>query len=156
MIVTVCPISKGSKNGIATWIVENLPSCEVFVDLFFGGGAITHCAMLSGKWKKFIANDIDPRLTVLFKDCAYGKYTTENHPEWVSREDFFRLKDDAYYALVWSFGNNGIDYMYSKEIEPFKKALHYACFFEDVSLFKELGIDAPHSQTHHICLLRNL
>ena len=29
---------KGSKNGIADWIVDNLPSADVFVDLFFGGG----------------------------------------------------------------------------------------------------------------------
>ena len=29
---------KGSKNGIAEWIVQNLPPSEIFCDLFFGGG----------------------------------------------------------------------------------------------------------------------
>jgi site-specific DNA-adenine methylase len=32
---------KGSKNGIAEWIIDNLPSAEWFVDLFCGGGAVT-------------------------------------------------------------------------------------------------------------------
>ena len=44
---------KGSKNGIALWIVNNLPPAEYFVDLFCGGGAVTHAAMLSGKWEQF-------------------------------------------------------------------------------------------------------
>ena len=50
---------KRSKNSIAEWIVDNLPSADVFVDLFFGGGAVTHRAMLTGKYKRFIINDID-------------------------------------------------------------------------------------------------
>lgn len=29
---------KGSKNGIAKWIVQELPPADVFCDLFFGGG----------------------------------------------------------------------------------------------------------------------
>ena len=48
----------GSKNRIAEWVVENLPSAGTLVDLFAGGCAITHCAMLSGKFKHVIANDI--------------------------------------------------------------------------------------------------
>jgi len=39
---------KGSKNGIAKKIVDALPAGEVFVDLFAGGCAVTHAAMLSG------------------------------------------------------------------------------------------------------------
>ena len=129
---------KGSKNQIAEWIVDNLPSADTFVDLFCGGGAITHRALLSGKYKHFIMNDIDARLPKLFIDCANGKYTTDNHKEWISRDDFFRLNDtDAYIALVWSFGNNGKDYIYGKDIEQFKKALHYAVMFDDVSLLNQ-------------------
>ena len=33
---------KGSKNAIAEWIVNALPDAECFVDLFCGGGAVTH------------------------------------------------------------------------------------------------------------------
>ena len=132
---------KGSKNHIAEWIVDNLPPADVFCDLFFGGGAVTHRALLTDKYKQFVVNDIDGRLPKLFLDCCYGKYTLENHKEWISREEFFRLKDDdAYIALVWSFANNGVDYLYAKDLEPFKKALHYAVFFSDLSLMNEQGI----------------
>ena len=116
---------KGSKNAIAEWIVDHLPSADVFVDLFFGGGAVTHRAMLTGKYKRFIVNDIDGRLPKLFLECAYGKHTVENHTEWISREEFHRRKDDdAYIALVWSFGNNGKDYIYGADIEEYKHAYH--------------------------------
>jgi site-specific DNA-adenine methylase len=133
---------KGSKNAIAEWVVDNLPRAETFVDLFCGGGAITHRAMLTGKYKKFIMNDIDGRLPKLFKECALGKHTIENHQEWISREEFQRRKsDDAYIALVWSFGNNGVDYIYGAEIEPFKHDYHRAVFENKPELLKKWGYD---------------
>lgn len=99
---------KGSKNAIAEWIVDNLPRAEVFVDLFCGGGAVTHRAMLTGKYDRFIMNDIDGRLPKLFKECAFGKHTLEKRefirqnktsvpkkkknkkrkkPSWIQRKD---------------------------------------------------------------------
>ena len=120
---------KGSKNQIAKWLIDQLPPAETFVDLFFGGGAVTHAALLSGKYKRFIINDIDERLPKLFLECAYGKHTVESHPEWISREEFERKKDaDIYTALVWSFGNNKTGYIYGKDVEDFKKQLHRAVF----------------------------
>ena len=137
---------KGSKNLIAEWVVDNLPPAEVFVDLFFGGGAVTHRAMLTGKYKRFIVNDIDARLPKLFLECAYGKHTVDNHPEWISREEFHRLKNsDAYVALVWSFGNNGKDYMYGADLEEYKHGLHMACFHNDLSILSEFGINLKKS-----------
>lgn len=132
---------KGSKNAIAEWVIENLPRADVFCDIFFGGGAITHCAMMTNKYKRFIINDIDARLPKLFVDCAYGKYTVENHPEWISREEFNAKKaDNAYIALCWSFGNNGKDYLYGADIEEHKHAFHVACFENDISLMLKCGI----------------
>ena len=130
---------KGSKNFIAQWIIDTLPKAENFYDLFAGGCAVTHAALLSGKYEHFHANDIDiaPQL---FRDAINGKY--KNEKRWISREDFARLKDtDAYVRYCWSFGNNGIHYLYSKEVEPWKKALHYARLFNDFSLLNEIGID---------------
>ena len=49
---------KGSKNGIADWVCDNLPNAENFYDLFCGGCAITHCAMLRNKYKTYTINDI--------------------------------------------------------------------------------------------------
>lgn len=50
---------KGSKNSIAPWVISHLPPAARLYDLFCGGCAITHAAMLSGKWRKVVANDID-------------------------------------------------------------------------------------------------
>lgn len=117
---------KGSKNSIAKWVVSNLPKSHAFVDLFAGGCAITHAAMLSGKFERFIVNDITEYPQV-FRDAVAGMYRDERR--WISREDFSRLKDsDPYVRLCWSFGNNMKSYLYTPEAERFKKHLQ-AIFF---------------------------
>lgn len=117
---------KGSKNSIAKWVVSHLPGSHTFVDLFAGGCAITHAAMLSGKFEQFIVNDITEYPQV-FRDAVAGMYRDERR--WISREDFSRLKDsDPYVRLCWSFGNNMKSYLYTPEAERFKKHLH-AIFF---------------------------
>ena len=131
---------KGSKNKLAERIVRLLPKRTHLVDLFCGGCAVSHAALLMGKYEHIHINDINWMCPTLFIDALNGKYNDENR--WISREDFFRLKDtDPYVAVVWSFGNNLRNYLYSKEIEPLKKAIHYAMFFSDYSLGKELGHD---------------
>ncbi len=118
----------GSKNGIARKIVAVLPRATHFYDLFCGGCAITHVAMLSEKWQQYHINDIS-MMPQLFVDAVNGKYANESR--WISREDFMRLKDtDPYVACVWSFGNDCQTYMYGKDVEPFKKALHEVHFAE--------------------------
>ena len=117
---------KGSKNSIAKWVVSHLPGSHTFVDLFAGGCAITHAALLSGKFEQFIVNDITEYPQV-FRDAIAGKYRNERR--WISRENFFRLKDiDPYVRLCWSFGNDMKSYLYAPETERFKKHLH-AIFF---------------------------
>ena len=129
----------GSKNKIAEWLIDKLPSSEVFVDLFAGGCAVTHAAIESGKYQEYIINDIGPAPD-LFIDAIHGKYKDETR--WISREDFFRLKDvDPYVKYCWSFACNGQDYCYGRHVEPWKKALHYARVFGDYSLLKDMGIN---------------
>lgn len=131
---------KGSKNKLAERIVRLLPKRTHLVDLFCGGCAVSHAALLMGKYEHIHINDINWMCPTLFIDALNGKYNDESR--WISREDFFRLKDtDPYVAVVWSFGNNLRNYLYSREIEPLKKAIHYAMFFSDYSLGKELGHD---------------
>lgn len=142
---------KGSKNSIAKWLVDELPKADIFCDLFFGGGAITHASLLSGKYKSFIVNDIDARLPKLFLDSIHGKYTVKNHTDWIDRQTFNDKKvEDAYIALVWSFGNNGIDYIYGKELEEYKKGLHYACFENNIDLLNDLGIKLTRSNSETV------
>lgn len=131
---------KGSKNKLAERIVSLLPKRTHLIDLFCGGCAVSHAALLRNKYEHIHINDINWMCPTLFIDALNGKY--QNETRWISREDFFRLKDtDPYVAVVWSFGNNLRDYLYSKEIEPLKKAIHYAIFFRDYSLGEELGYD---------------
>ena len=131
---------KGSKNKLAERIVSLLPKRTHLIDLFCGGCAVSHAALLRNKYNHIHINDINWMCPTLFIDALNGKY--QNETRWISREDFFRLKDtDPYVAVVWSFGNNLRDYLYSKEIEPLKKAIHYAIFFRDYSLGKDLDYD---------------
>ncbi len=135
---------QGSKNAIVPFVLSVLPPAETFVDLFAGGCAMTHGAIVSGKYRKFICNDITDA-PKLFYDAVNGKFHDERR--WISREDFFALKDtDPYIRLCWSFGNNQKSYLYSKEIEPWKKALHYARVFGDYSLLKEFSINSNGSR----------
>ena len=127
----------GSKSRIAHWVIDHLPRGLVLIDAFAGGCAITHRALLSQKWQTIIANDINGKYPQLFADAIHGRYRDEKR--WISREDFERLKvKDAFVACCWSFGNNLQCYMYSKAIEPYKRALHYAIVFDDFAPMQEL------------------
>ena len=131
----------GSKSKIAEDILAILPRGKRFVDLFGGGFAMTHCAMLSGKYEEFYYNELNPLVVDMIKKAIAGEY--KNERRWIDRETFYNLKDtDGYVKLCWSFGNSGGSYLYAKEIEPWKKALHYARVLGDCSLLKEFGIDS--------------
>lgn len=132
----------GSKTAIAEDIIDILPKGKRFVDLFGGGFAMTHCALLSGKYEKFLYNEINPLIVDTAKRAISGEFNiSKNPPKWISRDDFKKLKDvDGYIKTCWSFGNKGANYLYGEEIEPWKKALHYARIFGDCSLFEKMGI----------------
>ncbi|MCF0221039.1 MAG: DNA adenine methylase [Fibrobacter sp.] len=131
---------KGSKNSIAERIVDILPPATHFYDVFAGGCAVTHAAMLTGKWKFFHVNDIDPIPIRLFQDAVEGKYKDEKR--WIGRDDFKNLYQyDGYVRFCWSFGSNGRNYLYSNEIEPWKKALHFSRVYGDNSFFQSMGIN---------------
>ena len=133
---------KGSKSKIVDKLAEVIPyrGIDNFYDLFAGGCAVTHKMYLEGRYKHYYANDIDGRALRLFCDGLKGKYANETR--WISREVFFNLKDcDPYVSCCWSFGNNQRDYLYSRAIEPYKKACHYAIVFGDFALLKDLYPD---------------
>ena len=142
----------GSKSRIAHWVVDNLPCGRVLIDAFAGGCAITHRALLSQKWQTIIANDINGKYPQLFLDAIHGRYRDEKR--WISREDFERLKSqDAFVACCWSFSNNLKDYIYSKSIEPYKRALHYAIVLDDFEPMQELMPEvaqAVHEAIHEL------
>jgi hypothetical protein len=115
---------QGSKNAIARDIISILPRGKRFVDLFAGGCAMTHAAMISGKYERFLANDLHGFGLRLFQDAIEGKCNGK-WKEWVSREEFLEKRNtDPLISLCWSFGNNGVDYLYGRDKESFKHELH--------------------------------
>ena len=124
---------KGSKNKIAENIIAQLPPAKHFYDLFGGGGAMSHCALMSGKYEFVHYNELNPLVFKTFKMAINGEFKGENR--WISKEDFERLKDtDPYVACCYSFGNDFKTYAYGKNCELFKKAVHYSIVFDDNSL----------------------
>lgn len=135
----------GSKNGIAEKVIASFPKAGHFYDVFAGGCAITHATLLLGGFRHYHANDLDGAGLRLFLAAVRGEYRDEQR--WISREDFERLKEsDPYVRLCWSFGNRARNYLYSREIEPWKRALHHARVLGDCSLFRQMGIGTDGSR----------
>lgn len=110
---------KGSKNKIAEWVVSILPHGGTLCDLFCGGCAVTHAAMVSGKFDRFIINDIDHTIPHAFVKALSGGFSEEKRV--IDRQTFEQLKNaDAYVALCWSFGNNAKGYLWNDETEGAK------------------------------------
>lgn len=130
----------GSKNSIAKDIVNALPRGERLVDLFAGGCSITDYALKNtDKFRRFLVNDINGWSPKAYVKALTGGFNDEER--WISRQDFFRLKDtDPYVKLCFSFGNNLKTYMYNPELEPYKRALHHIIFWED---YIPMGVICP-------------
>ena len=73
---------QGSKAQIADDIIENLPSGKRFVDLFGGGFAMSHCALLSGKYETVYYNDYNPLIVELVRNAIKGKYNEK--PQFIT------------------------------------------------------------------------
>ena len=136
----------GSKSIIAGKIITLLPKADTFVDLFGGGGAITHAAVLSKKYKSVHYNEIDPLVVDLFKRAINGDFNSDKFkPDFITKERFFAEKDkDGYISVIWSFGNNKKrGYLFGKENERDKKSLHNAIIFDvfDDFAIKVLGFN---------------
>ena len=132
---------KGSKTKLAERIIDLMPRAGHLYDLFAGGCAIAHCALIKGKYGHVHINDINPMMPQAFVKALQGGFDDEDR--WISREDFFRLKDtDPYAALCFSFGSDTRTYIYGKDKEEYKKALHYAIYFNSFDLSdKIIGVD---------------
>lgn len=115
---------QGSKSRIADKIIDLLPSATHFYDLFGGGCTLSHAALLSGKFQHVHANDITDSV-VLFKDAMEGNLAKYEPERFRTREDFEAEKDtNPFVRIVYSFGNGQTSYLYSRQIEGYKRAVH--------------------------------
>lgn len=126
---------QGSKTKIIEKIARFFPNADHFYDLFGGGFSVSHYMLMhrSKSYKHFHYNELRPGLCELIQDAINGKYNYDVFkPEWISRERFMREKEqNAYIKIIWSFGNNGEDYLFGKEIEDEKRSMHNAVVFDE-------------------------
>lgn len=139
----------GSKSAIADKIIAVLPAGERFIDLFGGGGAMTHAAALSGKYSEVVYSDADPLACEYTLRAMRGDYSPERFtPRWISREEFFAKKDaDPYIRYCWSFGNRGDAYLYGHRVEGLRRRLfEWIVYDQNRDFVASLGVpvaDAP-------------
>lgn len=111
---------QGSKSRIADWVVGNLPSAPVLVDIMCGGGAVPHAALLSGKYGRVVLNDVNGMADV-FVRAVRGEYADYSFVP--DREQFNAMKgSDPLASLLYSFGNDRNTYLWSRTLEPVKVA----------------------------------
>lgn len=131
---------QGSKNKIAKKIIELLPKRKYFVDLFAGGCAMSHCALISNKYEKIILNDINADILKLFKNAIAGKY--KGRDEFVKQKEYYERKNsDEFIRYLWSFSGAGLHYIYAIYKENFMRAYDSATK-GDFSELKEFGISS--------------
>lgn len=137
--------SKEKVLGLIDHILNREYKKEYFIDLFAGGLSVSNYALRTSKLN-VIANDINKYVISLYEELLNGgknfeqvKYT------WISRARFIEVRDKpekypewfvGYVLNVWSFGCNQKDYLYAKDLEENKKAIHKAIVDCDYSLMK--------------------
>ena len=111
---------QGSKNSIAEWVIDHLPTADTLVDLMAGGCAISHAALMSGKYKHVIANDITD--TAFIFDAAM-RGEMDGYATVLTRDEFHAVKaKDTLGSILYSFSNNRKNYLYSADLEQLKTA----------------------------------
>ena len=131
---------KGSKNKIAKWVLDNLPKANALVEPFFGGGAITHCAIERGQYNNYIANDLRGTANIfldVIKGNRHDLYTRFVWPDEFNCEKH----DDLLLALIWSFSNNEHTYLYGLKWIDYKYAAHKAIVDNDFELIAKYYAD---------------
>jgi site-specific DNA-adenine methylase len=144
-------IYMGSKDkilGLIRYIFEREFQKKFFIDLFSGGFAVSSFALQ--KTNLFvIANDLNEHVVDLQRELIFndGKNLALEKEKWITREHFNFVRDNpenfpswyvGYVLNVWSFGCNQKDYLYAKDLEESKEALHAAIVQNDFSKMEKL------------------
>lgn len=120
----------GSKCKLSSEIVEyilnNNPNCKYLYDLF-GGGSISFTAIQYPQIKKVFYNELNTGVVELLKKINEDGITDDIY-QWIDRDTFRKHKNSNDWfgglcKVIWSFGNNQINYLYGKN-EEIKKELH--------------------------------
>ena len=126
----------GSKSRFWRWLLERIPTCGTFYDLFAGGCSVGHMMGHFGKCKKVVFNDVNKMPLELFRMAISRQLPP---PVWISSEEFReRNKAGDPLSLLFSFGAKTSTYFCSKAIEPWQKELFHAKISGDYSFFSDI------------------
>lgn len=106
----------GSKSKITCDLFEYLPAGARFVDLFGGGGAMSHYAYLTNRYNKVLYNEIDADLCNIIRQITS---TAEPPFKWISRKEFQAPTCSFFYKLLFCFSGSLKDYFCAKENDFF-------------------------------------
>ena len=139
---------KGSKRKLSAKIVDKIleenPNVEYVYDLFGGGGSISLEFASRDNIKKVFYNEINIAITSLLKEVL-EKGVTKEYYQWISREKFFKHKDDkdwfgGFVSVIFSFSNDLKSYIYGKKIEKERELIHRAMVNCDKEAIKQLNL----------------
>jgi site-specific DNA-adenine methylase len=143
--------SKRSSAGKIYQAIKNIhPESKILVDLFCGGFAISEYFYKQG-WQ-IIANDANQWVIALLQKVIFEGLDEKKVTEFVTREIFQDVKEypDKYEdwfvgfaQCCYSFGNNQADYLFGKDVEPYKKAGHELVINKNPELIKQLIKNIP-------------
>ena len=126
----------GSKSRFWRWLLQRIPACGTFYDLFAGGCSVGHMMGYFGKCEKVVFNDVNKMPLKLFQMAINRQLPP---PVWMSSEEFReRNKAGDPLSLLFSFGANGRDYFCSKSVEPWQKELFKAKLTGDYSFLPDI------------------
>lgn len=126
----------GSKSRFWRWLLQRIPACGTFYDLFAGGCSVGHMMGHYGKCEKVVFNDVNAMPLELFRMAING---TLPPPSWMSSEEFKeRNRAGDPLSLLFSFGAKLSTYFCSKAIEHWQRELFYAKISGDYSFFCDI------------------
>lgn len=137
----------GGKQKYAETLVKKMkelqPNARYFYDLFGGGGSVSFYAKESGMFDEVVYNDLDTRIVSLMQHLKVNGIT-EDMRKWYSREEYHDRKNENSYiggllACCYSFGNNGKDYLYNKDVERYKECYHKVVMNHEYQLLNEMS-----------------
>ena len=126
----------GSKSRFWRWLLQRIPACGTFFDLFAGGCSVGHMMGHFGRCERVVFNDVNKMPLELFRMAIDG---TLPPPEWMSHEEFReRNKAGDPLSLLFTFGGNARSYFCSKSVEPWQKELFQAEITGDYSFLPDI------------------
>lgn len=126
----------GGKSRFWRWLLQRIPACGTFYDLFAGGCSVGHMMGHFGKCEKVVFNDVNAMPLELFRMAINGQLPP---PSWMGSEDFReRNKAGDPLSLLFTYGSKLSTYFCSKAIEPWQKELFQAKCSGDYSFFSDI------------------